>query len=187
MRPRWSGAVAGLAVLGTVWAAPSLLGQGARSSPPAPAFRIIELPSGRTLSAGREDLLRTPVLPGSIAKIATLIAALESGVIGPDTRMPCPRHVDVDGRRVACSHPDVGRPIGPAEALAHSCNGYFVTVAAAAAPRGARQCARPARPAPHVAIGVGVVLGDRPRRYPDARGPPADCVRSGDERVAADS
>ncbi len=95
----------------------------------SPAFRLIELPSGRTLSAGREDLLGTPVLPGSIIKVATLVAALESGVIGPETRMLCPREVVIDGRRVSCSHPDLRRPIGPAEALAHSCNGYFAAVA----------------------------------------------------------
>jgi stage II sporulation protein D len=106
-----------------------LTGQKPAAAPAAPAFRIIELPSGRTLSAGREDLLGTPVLPGSIIKVATLVAALDSGVIGPDTRMLCPREVVIDGRRVSCSHPDVRRPIGPAEALAHSCNGYFAAVA----------------------------------------------------------
>lgn len=74
-------------------------------------------------------MLATPVLPGSILKTATLIAALESGVVGPETRMPCPRKVEVGGRRVDCSHPDLGRPIGPAEALAHSCNAYFAAVA----------------------------------------------------------
>jgi len=106
-----------------------LTGQKPAPTPASAAFRVIELPSGRTLSAGREDLLGTPVLPGSIIKVATLVAALESGVIGPDTRMLCPREVVIDGRRVPCSHPDLRRPIGPAEALAHSCNGYFAAVA----------------------------------------------------------
>jgi SpoIID/LytB domain protein len=108
----------------------SLTGQSKPPPSASPAYRIIELPSGRTLASSREDLLRTPVLPGSILKIATLIAALESSVIGPETRMACPRHVVIDGRRFTCSHPDVGRPMGPAEALAHSCNGYFASVAA---------------------------------------------------------
>jgi stage II sporulation protein D (peptidoglycan lytic transglycosylase) len=103
--------------------------QAAPSRTPSAAYRVIELPSGRTLSSSREDLLRTPVLPGSILKIALLIAASETSVIGPDTRMLCPRRLDIDGRRFTCSHPDLGRPMGPAEALAHSCNAYFALVA----------------------------------------------------------
>ena len=129
MPPRGLAAALGV-ILAAAWLAGSVL--GGQASPPrraAPAYRIIELPSGRTLSAGREDLLATPVLPGSIVKIATLIAALEAGVIGPDTRMLCRREVAIDGRRVSCSHPDLRRPLGPAEALAHSCNGYFAAVA----------------------------------------------------------
>jgi stage II sporulation protein D len=128
MRAPCSGATLALIAVAVCWAVPSLPGQ----SPPrkaAPAFRIIELPSGRTLSVSREDLLGTPVLPGSVIKIATLVAALEAGVIRNDTRLLCPRHVEVGGREVTCSHADVGRPIGPAEALALSCNGYFASVA----------------------------------------------------------
>ncbi len=129
MPTRSSTAAAGCLVAAALLAVPALSGQKPAPPSAAPAFRLIELPSGRTLSAGRADLLGTPVLPGSVIKIATLVAALESGVIGPDTRMLCPREVVIDGRRVSCSHPDLGRPIGPAEALAHSCNGYFAAVA----------------------------------------------------------
>ena len=129
MPTRWSTAAPGCLVAAALLTAPTISGQKPTPTPAAPAFRVIELPSGRTLSAGRDDLLGTPVLPGSIIKIATLVAALESGVIGPGTRMLCPREVVIDGRRVSCSHPDLGRPIGPAEALAHSCNGYFAAVA----------------------------------------------------------
>ena len=69
------------------------------------------------------------MLPGSIAKVATLIAALEAGVIQPATRMTCPRRLEVDGHRLDCSHPDLGRPLDAVEALAHSCNGYFADIA----------------------------------------------------------
>jgi stage II sporulation protein D len=129
MRTRSASAAAGCLVAAALLAAPAISGQQPAPPRAAPAFRVIELPSGRTLSAGREDLLSTPVLPGSTIKIATLVAALESGVIGPETRMLCPREVVIDGRRVSCSHPDLRRPIGPAEALAYSCNGYFAAVA----------------------------------------------------------
>jgi SpoIID/LytB domain protein len=110
--------------------------QPAAAATPSAAFRVIELPSGRTLSSSRADLLATPVLPGSIIKVATLVAGLESGVITPDSRVLCRRQVQVAGHRVTCSHPDLGRPIGPAEALAHSCNFYFASVAERL-PRGA--------------------------------------------------
>ena len=90
MPTRSSLAAAGCLVAAALLIAPALSGQKPAPPPATPAFRIIELPSGRTLSAGREDLLATPVLPGSIIKVATLVAALESGVIGPDTRVLCP-------------------------------------------------------------------------------------------------
>jgi len=124
---------AALGVLLLAWLLATPGAVGPSTQPPAPiatpAYRVIDIASGRTLASSREDLLRTPVLPGSILKIATLVAALESGVIRPETRMLCPRQIEIEGRRYSCSHPDVGRPIGPAEALAHSCNGYFASIA----------------------------------------------------------
>jgi stage II sporulation protein D len=89
----------------------------------------VELSSGRTVLALREDLLRTPVLAGSVIKVATLLAAIDSGVVGPDTSITCRRHLVIDGELYTCSHPDVGRPLHPAEALAYSCNCFFATVA----------------------------------------------------------
>jgi SpoIID/LytB domain protein len=77
----------------------------------------------------RADILDTPVLPGSLVKAMTLVAALEDGVITPETTHICRRSVTVDGRRYTCSHPDLKRPLTPAEALAHSCNDFFVSLA----------------------------------------------------------
>ncbi len=119
-----------------LWPALARPAQPAAAPPPSAAFRVIELPSGRTLSSSRGELLDTPVLPGSILKVATLVAGLEAGVITPDTRILCRRQIEIAGRRITCSHPDVGRPIGPAEALAHSCNFYFASLAERV-PRGA--------------------------------------------------
>jgi stage II sporulation protein D len=116
-----------------LWAALLILCLPARPTsqavPDTFAYRVIDLAAGRVVAAAHEDVLRTPVLPGSIAKVATLVAALESGVIQPTTRIACPRRLTVEGHRLDCTHPDVGRPLGPAEALAHSCNGYFADVA----------------------------------------------------------
>lgn len=93
------------------------------------AYLLVDRPSGLVLDAARAEELDRPVLPGSIAKIALLAAALEGGVVGPRTELVCRRDLVVDGQRLTCSHPDLGRPLSAAEALAHSCNSFFVTVA----------------------------------------------------------
>src|SRR5687768_17445014 len=59
----------------------------------------------------RSDILDTPVLPGSLIKAVTLVAAIESETIRPDTTHMCRRTVTVDGRRYTCSHPDPKRPL----------------------------------------------------------------------------
>ena len=97
--------------------------------PTGPAVLVLDLPSGRVASAVRPDLLRARLAPGSVLKVATLLAALESGVVSPSTRLACARRVTVAGRELTCAHPDLGRPLSPAEALAHSCNSFFVKVA----------------------------------------------------------
>jgi SpoIID/LytB domain protein len=80
-------------------------------------------------------ILDTPLQPGSLIKTVTLAAALESRVIEPRTAHVCRRVVTVNGRRYACSHPDLKRPLTAAEALAHSCNDFFVSLAARLSPR----------------------------------------------------
>jgi stage II sporulation protein D len=77
----------------------------------------------------RADILDTPVLPGSIAKAATLAAALESQVVDADSSRLCRRTITVNGRRYVCAHPDLKRPLNAVEALAHSCNAFFVSLA----------------------------------------------------------
>jgi SpoIID/LytB domain protein len=105
--------------------------QSGRAAPRAavPAYLVLDLQTGRTLAIRREDVLRTPVAPGSIAKIATLLAALESGVVKPDTTFVCRRRIEVAGETITCSHPPLGRPLTLSEALAHSCNCAFATIA----------------------------------------------------------
>lgn len=107
------------------------LGPG-ESRPPAPpgaAVFIRNLSNPRERREARPDILDAPVLPGSIVKGITLVTALESGVVGPDTGAMCRRVVTVDGMRFVCAHPDLQRPLTAAEALAHSCNDYFVSLA----------------------------------------------------------
>ena len=103
------------------------------TTPPAPpaeaAYLLVERPSGRVIAGAREAELDRPVLPGSVAKIALLAAALETGVVNARTALVCRRDLVVDGHRLTCSHPDLGRPLTASEALAHSCNSFFVTIA----------------------------------------------------------
>ena len=92
-----------------------------------PAYRLIALPSGRVAAEARPDVLATPVAPGSLMKLATLVALYEQGL--GDVRVSCTRRVVVDGKPLACIHPDLHRPLTAAEAIGYSCNTYFGTLA----------------------------------------------------------
>ncbi len=98
-----------------------------RANEPAWFVRSLDRPADRKES--RPEVLDAPILPGSVMKIITLVAALESHTIEADTLHLCRRVVTIDGRRYTCSHPDLKRPLTAAEALAHSCNDFFVTLA----------------------------------------------------------
>ncbi len=93
-----------------------------------PAFLVKSLQTSSERRESRSDILDTPLLPGSLMKTVTLVAALESQVIEPDTARICRRTVTVAGRTYVCSHPDLKRPLTAAEALAHSCNDFFVSL-----------------------------------------------------------
>ncbi len=99
------------------------------SEPAGFAFEVVDLGSGRPLQAVRASELDMPISPGSVAKVVATLAAMNGGVIDNQTRLLCPRNVRVEGHTVDCVHPDLGHPLTVAEALAHSCNGFFVGVA----------------------------------------------------------
>jgi stage II sporulation protein D len=98
--------------------------------PPEAAALVLDFPSGHTVAEARADVLDTPVLPGSVAKVFALAAAAEAGLLPAGTGHMCRRVASADGRRFVCAHPDLKRPLSPAEALAYSCNDFFVTLAA---------------------------------------------------------
>jgi SpoIID/LytB domain protein len=138
---------------------------------PAPAYFIRSLDTPTERRESRSEILDTPVLPGSIMKAVTLVAALESGVIEPDTRRICRRVVTIDGQRFSCAHPDLRRPLSAAEALAHSCNDFFTSLA----PRLPRQAFNDARMAAglppvgnSVPLAAALVGLDGPRVTPRA-------------------
>jgi stage II sporulation protein D len=94
------------------------------------AFLAVDLRTNSTLASERPDRIDRPIAPGSVMKIVALAAAFESGVIDQGSAIACNRVITVDGHRLTCTHPDLHRPLKAGEALAHSCNTFFATVAA---------------------------------------------------------
>jgi SpoIID/LytB domain protein len=119
---------------------------------------VVEIPSGREIDRSHPEILDTPILPGSIAKVPLLAAALETGVATPRTTLTCRRDVEAGGARLACVHPDLGRPLDAAEALAHSCNSFFAALAERI-PRGALNASRTALGLPALAASDALVAG----------------------------
>ena len=60
----------------------------------------------------------------------------------------------VDGRKYVCAHPDLKRPFSPAEALAYSCNDFFVSLASRLSRGGLNET--------RVAAGLPPISGDTP-------------------------
>ena len=117
------------------------------------SYFIRGLDDPRQRQEARADILDTPVLPGSIAKTVALVAALEQGIITANTSHMCRRVVNADGQTLTCSHPDLKRPLSPAEALAYSCNDFFVSLAPRL-PREALNATRLAAGLPPIASGT---------------------------------
>lgn len=107
----------------------SLLTFSYPSAQPGAAYFVRSLANPRERREARAEVLDAPVLPGSVMKAVTLVTALETGAITPETGAMCRRTVTVDGVRFVCAHPDLKRPLSAAEALAHSCNDFFVSLA----------------------------------------------------------
>lgn len=67
--------------------------------------------------------------PGSTFKVVTTVAALEEGVIDPETySVFCPGHVDVGGHRFYCWQTSGHGTQNLVDAIANSCNVFFYTL-----------------------------------------------------------
>jgi SpoIID/LytB domain protein len=130
---------------------PGGLAPGASSQRAAYFVRGLDDPRDR--AEARADILDTPVHPGSVVKTVALVAALERGIITAESSHMCRRVVTVDGVTFTCSHPDLKRPRTPAEALAYSCNDFFVSLASRL-PREALNATRMAAGLPPIAAGT---------------------------------
>ena len=99
-----------------------------RGAAEAVAYAIVDVSSGEIVDGRQIERLRRPAPPGSLLKIATLVAALATGTASADTRVACRGEATVGGQAIRCSHPRLRHPLRPAEALAVSCNVWFATI-----------------------------------------------------------
>ncbi len=67
--------------------------------------------------------------PGSTFKMVTALAALEAGVISPNTRVSCPGYVEIGGRRFHCWKRAGHGTVTLDRALTESCDVYFYDIA----------------------------------------------------------
>ncbi len=97
---------------------------------PAAAI-VLDVHSGSVLATHNVGVLTQRVAaPGSAIKPFTLQLLLESGAIRAQDSIVCRRHLTIGGRSLDCSHPPEFASFEAADALAFSCNSYFVTAAA---------------------------------------------------------
>ena len=95
-----------------------------------PAWAIVDWTTGAVIASEGLERLQAPAQPGSLVKMATLVAAVEAGIATGSTRVRCDGEARVEGEVVRCSHPRLRHPLRPAEALALSCNVWFATIGA---------------------------------------------------------
>ena len=67
--------------------------------------------------------------PGSTFKMVTALAALEAGVVTPESSVYCPGYFEIGGRRFACWKKSGHGRVGLGAALAESCDVYFYETA----------------------------------------------------------
>ncbi len=115
-----------LAAAAAAWVWVVALAIGAQ---PDVAFFVRGLDDPRDRREARADILDTPVHPGSIVKTVALVAALERRIVTATTSHMCRRVATANGQTFTCAHPDLKRPLSAAEALAYSCNDFFVSLA----------------------------------------------------------
>ena len=92
------------------------------------AYFMRSLDNPRERREARADILDSPVSPGSVVKPIALVAALERGIVTAGSSHMCRRVSTAGGHKFVCAHPDLKRPLTPAEALAYSCNDFFVSL-----------------------------------------------------------
>lgn len=78
---------------------------------------VMDVASGRVKA---ELNARVLARPGSTAKPFSLLA------VDRTETLACARQVRIGGRKLDCTHGEIGHPLDAAEALAYSCNSWFI-------------------------------------------------------------
>lgn len=87
---------------------------------------VLDARTGRVrASAGGRAAFEEATPPGSAVKPFTMLAALRTGSLNPESRRRCRHHYEHEEFKINCSHPRYQTDFGPVEALANSCNDYF--------------------------------------------------------------
>ncbi len=95
------------------------------------AAAVLRVSDGQLLAAhNRAVLARRIATPGSAVKPFVLSLLLERGLVRADETIVCRRNLTIAGKRLNCSHPPEFTTFSAKDALAFSCNSYFVTAAA---------------------------------------------------------
>jgi cell division protein FtsI/penicillin-binding protein 2 len=91
---------------------------------------VVRVSDSKVLAAHNVPVLtRRIAAPGSAIKPFTLELLLDTAVIDPQTTIACRRTLKISGRTLNCSHPPEFATFQAEQALALSCNYYFVTAA----------------------------------------------------------
>ena len=91
---------------------------------------VLRVSDSRVLAAHNVPVLTRRLLtPGSTVKPFTLELLLSHGRLAASDRIACRRNLYVRGRRLNCSHANGVGPFNASEALAFSCNSYFLEAA----------------------------------------------------------
>jgi len=91
---------------------------------------VVRVRDRRVLAAYNPPVLRQRVAsPGSAIKPFVLELMLETGTVRPEDSISCKRGLVVAGRKLDCAHSPEFTTFRAEEALALSCNSYFVTAA----------------------------------------------------------
>jgi SpoIID/LytB domain protein len=90
---------------------------------------VVDAHSGRVRALVNPQIATTEALmPGSMMKPFTALAALRAGLIDRDSRTACPGRFTGLDFSLPCVHGDHLPPFSPSQAIAYSCNYYFATL-----------------------------------------------------------
>jgi penicillin-binding protein 2 len=92
---------------------------------------VLRVSDGNVLAMHDQHILAQRIAtPGSAIKPFVLELLLEKGLVKPNETISCHRPLLIAGRSLTCSHPVEISSFNAEDALAYSCNTYFVTAAA---------------------------------------------------------